>query len=145
MSTSEALQPYVDHLSEAPPQFLGQANAVRFALLPIGAGVGYVGLMLFKPRPSGLVRGHLIGTGDATRFDPQQPDPNPWCARISIAMGPHDAVGAGVSFCDFDQKSFWAGAVLRSFESDVIGSDPFELQDGDLTYQLQLRRTTVLG
>ena len=49
MSTSEALQPYVDHLSEAPPQFLGQANAVRFALLPIGAGVGYVGLMLFKP------------------------------------------------------------------------------------------------
>ena len=60
-------------------------------------------------------------------------------------MGPHDAVGAGVSFCDLTQKSFWAGAVLRSFESDVIGSDPFELQDGDLTYQLQLRRTTVLG
>jgi hypothetical protein len=145
MSTSEALQPYVDHLSETPPQFLGQANAVRFALLPLGAGIGYVGLMLYKPRPSAFVRGHLIGTGDATRFDPQQPDPNPWCVRISIAMGPHDAVDAGVSFCALSQESLWAGAVLHSFESDVIGSDPFELQAGDLTYSLQLRRTTVLG
>jgi hypothetical protein len=60
-------------------------------------------------------------------------------------MGPHDAVVAGVSFCGFDQESFWAGAALHSFESDVIGSGPFEVQDGDLTYQLQLRRTTVLG
>jgi hypothetical protein len=60
-------------------------------------------------------------------------------------MGPHDAVVAGVSFCDFDQDSLWVGSVLRSFESDVIGSDPFKLQDGDLTYLLQLRRTRVLG